>query len=39
MGNHYPTFTPEQQQKLDEGKPVYLQNGVSIRKNPDTGKL
>ena len=32
-------LTPEQKQRLDQGKPVLICDGIKITKNPKTGKL
>lgn len=32
-------LTPEQQEKLDQGKPVLICDGIKITKNSKTGKL
>lgn len=34
-----PILSDNQKKKLDEGKPVFLYDGIKITKNPKTGKL
>lgn len=32
-------LTAEQKEKLEQGKPIFVCNGIKITKNPKTGKL
>jgi hypothetical protein len=39
MGNKPLQFNEDQKAKLNEGKPVFLCDGIKITKNAKTGKL
>ena len=39
MGNKHLEFNEAQKTKLNEGKPVFLCDGIKITKNTKTGKL
>lgn len=40
MGTAFPRkLTPEEQERLDLGKPIILGNGIRINKNKETGEF
>lgn len=39
LGRSSPNLTPEEQQKLDSGKPILLPGGIKIVKNKNTNLL
>lgn len=39
MGHHQSKLSVEDRNKLENGEPVMLKEGIKITKNPKTGKL